>query len=168
MRGLAVILLHTRNMYRHFACCLGDTLASELGILSSSPPILVTTLRPVPRGTNGAISLGGTLASLIGGLIIALTAFITLVLENASCRADWWSIASKLALFGGVGGVGGSMIDSILGATIQRTRYSDRRSKILIDGSEGDADDKITERGLPLLSNNQVCFVLWSTLGGGI
>lgn len=44
---------------RHFGCCLGDTLASELGILSTHPPILLTTLRPVPPGTNGGLSLAG-------------------------------------------------------------------------------------------------------------
>ncbi|TBU36320.1 integral membrane protein DUF92-domain-containing protein, partial [Dichomitus squalens] len=52
----------------HFACCLGDTLASELGILSRSPPILITTLKRVPPGTNGGLSVLGTLASVGGGL----------------------------------------------------------------------------------------------------
>jgi len=49
-----------------FGCCLGDTLASELGILSKSKPILITTLRQVPPGTNGAMSLLGTAVSIIG------------------------------------------------------------------------------------------------------
>ncbi|KAF7355540.1 Integral membrane family protein [Mycena sanguinolenta] len=52
----------------HFACCLGDTLASELGILSSSPPRLITTGKVVPPGTNGGVSVGGTLASFGGGI----------------------------------------------------------------------------------------------------
>ncbi|TBU41905.1 integral membrane protein DUF92-domain-containing protein, partial [Dichomitus squalens] len=47
----------------HFACCLGDTLASELGILSRSRPILISTLKPVPPETNGGLSVVGTLAS---------------------------------------------------------------------------------------------------------
>jgi len=34
----------------HFSTCIADTLASELGILQKSPPILITTLKPVPPG----------------------------------------------------------------------------------------------------------------------
>src|SRR6267154_108614 len=76
----------------HFACCLGDTLASELGILSSRSPILITTLRTVPHGTNGGVSLGGTLASLFGGLSMGVTMFVSLIIENTHCRGSWMTI----------------------------------------------------------------------------
>ncbi|KAI6144307.1 integral membrane protein DUF92-domain-containing protein [Pisolithus tinctorius] len=140
-----------------FACCLGDTLASELGILSSSRPILITTLKPVPPGTNGAISVGGTLASVAGGCVVGLTLFASLVVENRVCRADWMGILPSLVLWGTAAGVLGSMLDSFLGATIQRTRYSVDSKRVLQDASvPRDKESIKVIGGLNLLTNNQV------------
>ncbi len=58
---------------RHYACCNGDTWASELGVLSSHRPILITNLSPVPKGTNGGISILGCFASILGGFVVGLT-----------------------------------------------------------------------------------------------
>ncbi|KAJ7498690.1 integral membrane protein DUF92-domain-containing protein [Mycena latifolia] len=137
----------------HFACCLGDTLASELGILSSSPPRLITTGKPVPPGTNGGVSVGGTLASFAGGITMGLMMSICLILENSACRASWFAISRDLVLWGGLGGLGGSGIDSLLGATIQTTRYDDERKLVVEDGEK--AKLKVIS-GWDILSNNQV------------
>lgn len=144
----------------HFACCLGDTLASELGILSSRAPILITTLKTVPPGTNGGVSLGGTLASLFGGLSMGVTMFILLIAENAHCRSSWMTILPPLVLWGGVAGAGGSLLDSFLGATLQRTRYSVDKKIILtghaVEPDRGRKDTVKVISGLNLLTNNQV------------
>ncbi|TRM66637.1 integral membrane protein DUF92-domain-containing protein [Schizophyllum amplum] len=132
----------------HFACCLGDTLASELGILSQGRPILITTLQPVPPGTNGGVSRGGTLASIAGGATMGLVMAACLVAESPACRATALPLFAQLTAVGALCGGGGSLLDSLLGATIQETRYSEERKLVSDRGAH--------LVGLNLLSNNQV------------
>ena len=146
-----------RHQKRHFACCLGDTLASELGILSKSKPLLITTLKPVPPGTNGAISLIGTIASIVGGALIGLLTGITLILENAQCsrEAAGYLLFENIA-WGMFAGLFGSLMDSLLGATVQQTRYSKTKKLVLQDDSK-DVDVNVIS-GRNLLTNNQVSY----------
>ncbi|MGQ4646797.1 TIGR00297 family protein [Lyngbya aestuarii] len=54
-----------------FATKLSDTTASEVGKAYGKRTFLITTLQPVARGTEGAISLEGTLAGLVASVAIA-------------------------------------------------------------------------------------------------
>ncbi|KAJ3793420.1 integral membrane protein DUF92-domain-containing protein [Lentinula aff. detonsa] len=139
----------------HFGCCLGDTLASELGILSRSKPVLITTLKPVPPGTNGGMSIGGTLASIFGGIIMGFTMSVCLVLENSKCRALWMSILPSMLFWGAMAGGTGSLLDSFLGATIQQTKFSESKKLILQDESTPTGPIKVIS-GINVLTNNQV------------
>jgi uncharacterized protein (TIGR00297 family) len=85
-----------------------DTLASELGEVLGGQPLMVTTRRRVPPGTNGAISLAGTLAGSGGAVLVVLVATLTLGLGVSD------------AVCAGLGAVGGLFVDSLLGATAER------------------------------------------------
>ena len=50
---------------------LSDTSASEIGKAYGKHTFLITTLKPVPRGTEGAVSWEGTLAGIVGSGLIA-------------------------------------------------------------------------------------------------
>ncbi|CAD6220290.1 GSCOCG00004984001-RA-CDS [Cotesia congregata] len=103
-----------------FSCCNGDTWASEFGTaIGNSDPFLITTRTKVPRGTNGAVSLVGLLMSLLGGLLVGVFHYLavlytvdSVVLENS---APQWPII----VIAGLGGLLGSILDSIFGATLQ-------------------------------------------------
>ena len=70
-------------------------------------------------GTNGGVSLVGSLASVVGGLCVGLAYFLTLIFsipdEKLSNAPSQW----LLIPVGGLLGLLGSTVDSLLGATLQ-------------------------------------------------
>lgn len=93
------------------AAANADTWGTELGVLSPQPPRLITSGREAAPGTSGAISAAGTFAGLAGAALIALLA---LCLPPAGTAITPWQ-AAAIAL----AGLGGSLFDSLLGATRQ-------------------------------------------------
>jgi uncharacterized protein (TIGR00297 family) len=85
-----------------------DTASSECGQALTRRSYLITTLRRVDIGTDGGISLPGTLAALFAACIIAALA------AYAGCipRSDALIVASAAFL--------GAIVDSFLGATLER------------------------------------------------
>ncbi len=88
-----------------FATALSDTTASEIGQLYGRHPVLATTWKRVPIGTEGAISLEGTAAGAVAALGLGLLA-AALLAELTGIMAAWIAL----------GGFAGMMIESILGA----------------------------------------------------
>ncbi|PWN34079.1 uncharacterized protein FA14DRAFT_124988 [Meira miltonrushii] len=151
-------------MIGHFACCMGDTLASELGILAKRPPrLILPPFKVVPPGTNGGLSVQGTLGSLIGGAFIGLIAGLTIVFkDNKACYAASSHILIKTVFLGGLGGIAGSGIDSLLGATLQRTWYNTKTKQVLLGRlppANKTQNDWQVITGFDVLSNNSVNFI---------
>jgi uncharacterized protein (TIGR00297 family) len=85
-----------------------DTVASEIGQCHGSDGRLITTWERVPPGTDGGITLPGSIAGLAAGLVISLVAALGGMLPRTQL---WIPVAAGFA---------GMLIDSILGATLQR------------------------------------------------
>ena len=86
-----------------------DTAESEVGQLYGQAPRLITTLRRVAPGTDGAVSLPGTLAGLAAA---ALTAALGLVLGLVEGVAPMLLVALAAFL--------GTVVDSLVGALAPR------------------------------------------------
>jgi uncharacterized protein (TIGR00297 family) len=85
-----------------------DTLSSELGMVWGKKTFNILTFRPDKRGENGVISVEGILAGLMGSSIIALV--YSLLTQ--------FDVVRFLIIV--VAGLGGTILDSILGATLER------------------------------------------------
>lgn len=88
------------------SAALSDTMASELGILSEDA-YLLTSMKKVKPGVNGAISIKGTLFSFLGTGLIVVPHFYL-----------YGSFVSSTIVF--VSGYLGCLIDSFLGCTLER------------------------------------------------
>ncbi|BFG40003.1 hypothetical protein CerSpe_262770 [Prunus speciosa] len=135
----------------HYACCNGDTWSSELGILSDAQPRLITTFKPVRKGTNGGVTKAGLLAAAAAGSVIGLT-YVVFGFPTTKCTYD---VALKQLLvipISTLAGLCGSLIDSLLGATLQFSGFCTVRNKVV--GKPGPTVKKIS--GLNYLDNNAV------------
>ena len=91
------------------ATATGDTLASEIGSTARGHPLMITTLKPAEPGVDGAISPLGELAAFSGALFIGLLAAAFGICDNTL-------LAITIPT---MGGLIGTNIDSLLGATLQ-------------------------------------------------
>ncbi len=109
------------------AAANADTWATELGVLSKSPPRLITGGQTVEVGTSGGVSWWGTLAALAGSLLIALVAFIAIRLDPN--LQSLISNSPTLLFIIALSGLLASLFDSLLGATVQAIYYCDQCRK---------------------------------------
>jgi uncharacterized protein (TIGR00297 family) len=144
------------------ATVTADTWATELGTLSAAPPRLITSGRVVEVGTSGGVSPLGTGVSLAGGLLIGLT--VALLGPPAGLLP--WSAAPVVALIGALSGAAGSLLDSLMGATVQQIYYCDTCAKETERRVHRCGTTTRPLRGWGWVNNDLVN--LLSSLGGGL
>jgi uncharacterized protein (TIGR00297 family) len=127
-----------------------DTWATELGILNPQHPRLINSGKIVEPGTSGGISLYGMLSTLFGASLIGLVGAVF------SVRGETWSLWLAATL----GGVCGSLFDSLLGASVQaiyHCLHCDKETERHPHHSCGTATEQV--RGWGWLNNDLVNFL---------
>lgn len=106
--GLAIGAAMRLAIAAALAEAAADTLSSEIGEVLGGEPRLITTFRRVPAGTDGAISLDGTIAGLTAAGIVAASASLA------------FGLADKQGAIIALAAVAGLFADSLLGALLER------------------------------------------------
>jgi uncharacterized protein (TIGR00297 family) len=117
--GAAAIFALTALRYHPFgvaavaalAAAAADTSQSEIGEMASRRAWSITTWREVPPGTDGGVTVIGTLAGAAAALVIAAVAAGARVIP----LRELWVVAAA--------GFLGTVVDSLLGATLERREW---------------------------------------------
>ncbi len=129
------------------ATSMADTWATETGNFKERPTFWILNFEKIEQGISGGISLGGTIGAIAGASILALSGI-------------YWIGAYKWLIFAvvAIGGVLGMIIDSLLGATLQR------KNKCVVCSKETEKKlhcNKPTEyhSGIKFINNDFVNFI---------
>lgn len=101
------------GVFGAFATAASDTVSSEIGQVLGKHPILITTLRPVPVGTEGAVSIEGTLAGIVASAILCGV--------GLAFAAIGWRVAGLCVIAAFIG----TTAESYLGATLEQMKLID-------------------------------------------
>jgi uncharacterized protein (TIGR00297 family) len=107
-------LLLTLAYAASVATAAADTCSSEIGKAYGRRTFLITSLKPVPPGTEGAVSLEGTLGGLLGGALVAGVGAV------AGLYSGWATVALVA-----MAGLLGSLAESVIGTVAEKRGWLD-------------------------------------------
>jgi uncharacterized protein (TIGR00297 family) len=90
-----------------------DTVSSEVGQAVGGSPLLLVSFRRVPAGTDGAVSILGTIAGSLAAVVVVLVAIPTLRLTPGQAATTW------------IAAIVGCFADSLIGATLESRGWLD-------------------------------------------
>ncbi len=88
------------------AAATADTWGTEIGVLTRGETFSVTSLKLIDPGTSGGVSKHGSIGGAVGAMLVALAGYP-------------WYTELRTTLIVVAGGMMGSLVDSLLGATLQ-------------------------------------------------
>ncbi len=108
--------IYTFAFVGSLAAAAADTAESEIGLLWGGRPVLITSLRPVPPGTDGGVTLMGTGAGLAAAALVAASGWGAGLIGASA--VPWIALAGLLA----------TAVESVVGATIERRGLLDNHA----------------------------------------
>ena len=134
-----------------FAAASADTWATEIGTLARGAPRSILTFKSLAAGISGGITWQGSLAQLGGAAVVAATATLL-------------GVAPFFPVF--IGGVTGSVVDSLLGTTLQTLRYCPQCRRDCETNPHVCGTPTSVRRGLRWFGNDAVNFA--ATIAGAV
>ncbi|MEX0601799.1 MAG: DUF92 domain-containing protein, partial [Bacteroidota bacterium] len=125
------------------AAVMADTWGTEIGLLSKTRTVLLTTFRRVAPGTNGGVTLTGFAAGAAGAAVIGVT---------GGYGGGDFSIVIPVV----IAGVVGSGIDSLVGATLQAEFQCPECGKVTEKSVHCRGMQTRFERGWKWMNNDRV------------
>lgn len=136
-----------------FGVATSDTWASEAGVLSKDKPLSILTLKPIEKGMSGGISTLGTTFAFLGSAFISSMFLIAyIVIYNDIRQGLTYSLVCLIL------GFIGSIIDSILGASIQAQYYCEEIKSFTEKKVYKNKPNRLV-KGISIINNDVVNFV---------
>ena len=156
-----------------YAAATSDTWGTEIGTLAEKPPRSIITGKPLATGLSGGVTSAGTAAEIAGAVLIAVLtpaaillavpggrvpidvsvpAWLTFLGPRAALTTYWATF--MVPVF--VGGFGGALIDSLVGATVQERRWCPACERECEVDVHGCGTTTVYRRGIPWVSNDFV------------
>ncbi len=157
------ILFHPAHAFVMYlgalAAATADTWATELGVLWGKRPHLIHTWKPVPVGTSGGVTLGGSFGAFLGAVALGISGIVKphILIDNKP-----FQIVVVVALAGFLA----SVVDSLLGATLQAQYQCPVCGKQTEKKVHCQGQSTRLIRGLPWMNNDMVNFL--ATISGAL
>ncbi len=129
------------------ATSMADTWATEIGNMKKRTTFRILDLTEIQQGISGGISLGGTIGGVLGAAVLALSGLPWI-------HYFTWLIFSIITL----GGILGMLVDSLLGATIQRKNICPVCEKVT-EKKVHCGKEALYHSGIKLINNDAVNFI---------